>query len=317
MTTSGSIDFSVSRDQLIESALKHISVLGDGVTPSATQLSEASVILNMIVKAKMADGMPLWAMKTGYILPQTGVTAINLGVTGDHATLSYTQTTSSAAAVAGASTISVTSSTGFASTYYIGIELADNTMQWTTINGAPSGTTITLTEALTGAMSSGAQVYVYQTKLQRPLRIVDAYRTNVLTSTRAPINIRTYQQFHALGNFTDASIPNQIYYDPQVTNGILNVYPQFSTGDYVLEIRFHRPFEDFDAAADTPDFPQEYYLPLMVTLAWLLAPKNGVPLDERKLLQQEAQMLWDNALSNGTEEGSMNLQPFPDWGYSR
>lgn len=313
MTTSGSIDFSVSRDQLIESALKHISALGDGESPSATQLSEAAVLLNMLAKAKMVDGMPLWAMKTGYILPQTGVNAIDIGATGDHVTASYTQTTTSAAAASGASTIAVTSATGFADTYYIGIELSDNTMQWTTINGAPSGTTITLTDVLTGAVDSGAQVYVYQTKLMRPLRIVEAYRLNTVASTRAPINIRPHKDFYSLGDWTSASEPNQIYYDPQLGDGVAHIHPRFSTGTYIIEIRFHRPFEDFDAASDTPDFPQEYQLPLMLSLAWLLAPKNGVSLDERKILLAEAISMWDIALSNGGEEGSLMLQPDTTW----
>jgi len=313
MTTSGSIDFSVSRDALIKAALQHIMVLQDGDDPSATQLSEAATLLNMLVKAKMADGMPLWALKTGYILPQTGVSQIDVGGTGDHCTLSYVQTTTSAAAILGASTIVVTSATGFANGYYIGIVLADNTIQWTTINGAPSGTTITLTATLTGAVSSGAVVYCYQTKMQRPLRIVDAYRLDQIGNTRAPINLITYQQYRSLGNHTSASIPNQIYYDPQLVDGILSVYPRFSDGQYVLEVRFHRPFEDFDSASDTPDFPQEYYLAIMTNLAALLAPKNGLPLQERTTLLKEADYYWQQALSYGTEEGSFNIQPASHW----
>jgi len=309
MATSGSVDFSVSRDQLIESALKHIGALGDGESPSATQLSEAAVVLNMLVKAKMADGMPLWALKTGYILPQTGSNSIDLGPSGDHATLSYTQTTTSTASASAASTISVTSATGFADGYYIGIELSDSTMQWTTINGAPSGTTITLTTVLTGAVSSGAIVYVYQTKLQRPLRVVDAFLYNIDSDTQIQLNISTHVDFFSSYDNTTTGVPNSLYYNPQLVDGVAYVQPQFLTGDYLISFRFHRPFEDFDAAGDTPDFPQEFYLPLMVSLASLLAPKNGVPLDERKLLIQEATALWEDALENGTEEGSISFQP--------
>jgi hypothetical protein len=309
VTTSGSVDFSVTRDQLITAALQNIGAIGDGDTPTATQVTEASILLNMLVKAKMADGMPLWALKTGFLLPQTGVSQISLGPSGGHATLSYTQTTLSAAAAASASTIVVTSATGFTSGYNIGIALADGTMHWTTINGAPAGTTITLTTALASAASSGAYVYVYQTKLQRPLRIIDAYRLDVASTSRAPINIVTYTQYRGLGNHTSASEPNQLYYDPQLDNGVASVYPRFYGGQFVVEFRFHRPFEDFDAASDTPDFPQEYYLPLMLSLSWILAAKNGVTLEERKLLMQESTMMWALALGNGTEEGSLFVQP--------
>ena len=309
MTTSGTVVFSVDRDDIIEYALKHIGALGDGETPSATQYTEGAMLLNMLVKAKMSDGMPLWALKTGYILPTTGTSSIALGPTGGHATLSYTTTTASAAASSGATTISVASATGFADTYNIGIELSDDTLQWTTISGAPSGTTITLAAALTGNVLAGAQIYVYQTKLQRPLRIVDAYLHNVLGNTEHRINIVSYADYFALGSHGDASIPNQLYYDPQLVNGVSYVYPRFLSGDYCIQIRFHRPFEDFNASTDTPDFPQEFYLPLMMSLASLLAPKNGVPLDERRTLKAEADSLWQEILGNGTEEGSIYLQP--------
>lgn len=309
MTTSASVDFSVSRDDLIEHALKHIGALGDGETPSSTQYTEGAKLLNMLVKAKMADGMPLWALKTGYILPFTGASSTMIGPSGGHCTTSYVSTTTSAAAVLGASTIVVTSATGISTGYYIGIELSDSTMQWTTVNGAPSGTTVTLTDTLTAAVSASAEVYVYQTKMQRPLRIVDAYIHNTPSLNEHRINIATSSDYHALGTHTTESVPNQVYYDPQLDAGVFWVYPRFLTGDYLIQVRFHRPFEDFDASTDTPDFPQEFYLPLMVSLASLLAPKNGVPFKERTLLASEAKYMWDTALGNGTEEGSIFIQP--------
>jgi hypothetical protein len=39
--------------------------------------------------------------------------------------------------------------TGVATTYNIGVQLDDGTFQWTTVNGAPSGSTVTLTAVLT------------------------------------------------------------------------------------------------------------------------------------------------------------------------
>jgi len=63
MTTSNSTDFSVSRDDIIKRALRLLGVLAQGQTPSATQVTEAAVALNGLVKAWQADGMPLWAMK--------------------------------------------------------------------------------------------------------------------------------------------------------------------------------------------------------------------------------------------------------------
>ncbi len=225
------------------------------------------------------------------MLPTTGVTNITLGGS-DNAVSAYSVTTTSASALAGASTIVVTNVTGFSSTYAIGIELSDSTMQWTTINGAPSGTTVTLSATLTGAVASGAQVYAYSTanRIVRPLRVVNAYSYNVVDTTRFPITIITYDEYNRLGQPNADGVSTQIYYDPHgvpapnTGTGSLFVYPRFLSGDRLIQIRFHRPYEDFDASTDEPDFPQEWYLPLMLELAALYGPKAGVTKEERSAL---------------------------------
>lgn len=309
MSTSGSVSFSVSRDDLIKAALQQIGAIGEGDTPTANQTTEAALLLNMIVKARMADGMPLWALKQGYILPTTGVSSVTLGPSGGHATLSYVSTTTTADAAAAATTITVSSVSGIANGYYIGIELDSGDMQWTTVNGAPAGLVVTLTAALTGAATSGARVYAYQTKIQRPLRIISAYAYNTPGGTRYPINMIAKDQYYSLGAPSSTGTPNQAYYDPQLDNGVFYVYPRFQGGDTVIEVTFHRPFEDFVASTDTPDFPQEWYLPLFKELSALLGPKYGVTIDERRNLFAEAKMYRDLALENGTPQESIFLEP--------
>lgn len=64
MTTSGSTDFSVDRDDLIEGALRICGVLDpESGSATATQLTVGAEALNILVKALEADGMPLWAIK--------------------------------------------------------------------------------------------------------------------------------------------------------------------------------------------------------------------------------------------------------------
>jgi hypothetical protein len=62
MSTSGTTDFSVTRDDIIKRALRLIGATSQGETPTATQISEAALSLNGLVKAWAADGMPLWAI---------------------------------------------------------------------------------------------------------------------------------------------------------------------------------------------------------------------------------------------------------------
>lgn len=309
MTTSGSYDFSMSRDDLILGAHQHIGAVGEGETCTTSQTTEAAKLLNMLVKWRAADGMPLWALKRGYLLPVTGVSSIS---TGSHIVSTYVQTTTSAAAISGASTITLTSVTGVANGYNIGVEQSNGTMLWTTVSGSPSGSTVTLATPLTYAVASGGTVYVYQTanRIARLLRIIEGNIFDPITGSRSyPINQMSRTQYFELGDRTAASVPNQFYVDVGLTSQDIYVYPRFYGGDQLIEFSYQAPFQDFDASTDTPDFPQEFYLPLMVELASLLGPKFGVPIEERKSLIQEANMYFNKALESTYPEGSLFLQP--------
>lgn len=56
--------YTITRDDIIKRALRLIGVVAQGETPTATQISEATVALNGLCLAWQADGMPLWAIKT-------------------------------------------------------------------------------------------------------------------------------------------------------------------------------------------------------------------------------------------------------------
>ena len=57
-------------------------------------------------------------------------------------------------------TIDVDSISGIADDDGIGITLDDGTVQWTTVNGTPSGNTVTLAEDLDGDAAAGNVVYI-------------------------------------------------------------------------------------------------------------------------------------------------------------
>lgn len=57
-----STTFNMSSDQIVTAALRKLAVLGDGQSPSATQLSNGTQALNAMIKGFIAKGMPLWAV---------------------------------------------------------------------------------------------------------------------------------------------------------------------------------------------------------------------------------------------------------------
>jgi hypothetical protein len=230
MATSGSTNFATSRDQLISGALRMAGAIAQGETPSATLVSEASEALNMFVKAKQADGMPLWAIKKY---------SVTLTATGD---------------------------------YTIGVGSTVNT--------------------------------------PKPLKVIQAYLSYTASGTDVPVRIITRQEYEMLGNKTSVGYPNQVFYEPLNTTGVLHVYPvpdATVAAACTLKIIYQRPFEDFDASTDEPDFPQEYYHAIKLNLADILAPEHGLAIQDRQDLSRRALAAWQEALGFGTEEGSMYI----------
>jgi hypothetical protein len=316
MAQSGSYNFSVSRDNLITDAHLYIGAIGEGESCSTAQVTEASRMLNMIAKLRAADGMQAWALRRGYILPFSGASSIN---TDSHVVTSYDTTTLTAASAASDTTLTVASISGFSNADVIGIELDDGSIDWTTVNGAPAGSDITITTGVTSAAGIGNRVYGYTAstdRVQKPLRILEANLLTVSSSAASPIQVVSREEYYMLGNRTSEGPPNQLYYSIEPssltaldTNGKIYLYPRFSNGKQVIEFTYHRPFQDFDAAADEPDFPQAFYLPLMLELASMIAPKFGVALEERARIMKEAEAYREQALWTVSPGNSIYLSP--------
>ena len=309
MTTSGSVDFSVSRDNILTDALIIVGAVGPDDTVPTNWTTHAARQLNKIVKAFGSHRIGLWARKTGYILPVSDTNSVSLGPSGGHATLSYTQTTLGDDHVAAATSITLTSATGFADTQAVGIELEDGTIQWTTQSGAAVGNVITIATGLTDEAAEGGYVYTYATKLQRPLRIVAAYNSDLSSNTDTPIDVEGRQYFEDQNNKTTEGEVTLLSYEPQLDNGVAYFWPRFADGKSVIKILFQRPFEDFDASGDTPDFPQEAYDMLTLQLAVRLAPVYGMPVSDRAQLLNEANAALGLFFENEPEEGSYRIQP--------
>lgn len=148
-----------------------------------------------------------------------------------------------------------------------------------------------------------------------PLKLTQAIRIETIGGTRVPLNIYTDYDFKQLSNFQSTTgVPVQIYYQPRINAGTLRFWPIPDTttaADYTVELTYQRPFEEFDAATDTPDFPSYFTRALIYALAVDLAPEYGLSLQDTAKLEKQADKAKDKALSFGTEEGSIRFMP--DW----
>ncbi len=79
MSTSGSADYSTSALNIIKRALRLLGVLPSGGSPTTEQTNDAMYALNTLAKSWMADGMPLWAIKSYTMSLTDGVNSYRIG----------------------------------------------------------------------------------------------------------------------------------------------------------------------------------------------------------------------------------------------
>ena len=300
MPTSGSVDFSVSRDSIITEALQICGVVPEGGTANSNQLSDGARTLNMLIKNLQAKPeYNLWTIQHGIIFPQADQIQYKIGGSGpDHTckVSDFVYTTVRTAYTAG-TTLEVTSTTGMTNSDFIGVVTDAGTIEWKTLTVVDADT-ITLSGALTDDAAAGNYVYTYTSKLNRPLRIMSAYTKDISSNVDTSVKVISQEEYDTLSIKTaESSVPNQLYYNPQLDQGLVYMWPEPSDMRQLMYIRHVRPIEDFDASGDTPDLPQEWYLPLTWNLAALLCTKYGVANSDKQDIKTTAAIMLMDTLA--------------------
>lgn len=144
-----------------------------------------------------------------------------------------------------------------------------------------------------------------------PVHLLQSIRRDATSG--APINMDIVPNYNFQILPTQPSGPPiQVSYQPFINSGVLSVWPTpdtFAQTNTTITLTYQVPFQYFDAATDTLDMPEEWYLPIIYNLALVLAPEWGVPLADRGDLKQQAKAYMDAALENGQEDGSVFIQP--------
>ena len=109
-------------------------------------------------------------------------------------------------------------------------------------------------------------------------------------------------------NTSSEGKPVQFTYQPFINYGVVKVWPT-PDASYTMELTYTKPVDGYTSASETPDFPQEWQNALIYGLAVLLAPEYGVPLNDRSVLEKQAQKYLDIAKDFNFENTSLFMQP--------
>lgn len=312
MATSGSIDFTVNRNNIIQEALELLGVASPGENIEPEDITTCSRSLNMMVKSWSAKGMHLWTEEEGTLFLVADQIKHLLGNDQAHwaVTSTITSTQLSADEAIGQTTLSVDSSTGMAASDHIGVMNDNDDLEWGTISSIPGSTSVITDTALVVAASEDNWIYTFTNKAERPLKIIDVQRRDESTNPiDIPVNLLSRAAYYDLSNKTETGRVVDYYYDPQLTSG--DFYPWLTPEDSAdrLIITFRRTLEDFDAATDNPDFPQEWFDALTYNLAVRVAHKFAVSLSIKRDLQKDAIIKLAEVEGFDNENASIFFQP--------
>ena len=305
MATSGSKNFSITRSDIIDAALRKVGVFDASEGASGDDTSIASFALNLMIKEWVVDGIDIFLRteSTLFLQPNTQSYALST----DHITDSYVETTLSAAEASGQTVLSVTSSTGMTAADFLGVKLDDNTIQWALISTVDSATQITSDTALTSAAASGNKVYTYTTKSDRPQKLLYAFRSDV-SGFDTEVSIIGENAYRRQSNKTSDGPPVEVWYNPQgnQATGKLHVWPDNGgkNWDKLVLIAQHLP-DDLDSSSNNPDFPIEFGNALVWGLAAELGSEYGISNVEQQKLWAIAQDKLDTVLNYDVENASV------------
>jgi hypothetical protein len=293
VSTSGTYNFNVTLTDIVRHSMLNVGAIGESEVPTAQEFTDVQFKLNMMVKQWMAKqdfapGLKVWSRQQadlylGYskFQYQTGPGGDNwaVGVTGGIAGQCSNATTTTATTNAGGSTIQVATIAMINNGDFIGIAYAapsgGTDLFWTTVNGVPTGTTVTLaTVAPAGGYASGAQVFNFTTKGQRPEAVVTAVLRDVYGNDTQlnPLTREDYDSLPTKQMPTFQADPTAYLYESQIGGGpqetvgcgqfFIDCYGAQDVTKHIY-VTWYRPIQDLNNPGDNPEYPHEWYRPLV------------------------------------------------------
>ena len=321
MATSGTTTFSVTRNDIIQSSLRLLGVLEEGTQPTANAIENASMVLNMMLKDWMTDGIKLWTVTELTIPLESNQTSYTIGpaATNDLVTnkplrliqsflRNVSNTTNQVAQVS-----LLSGGSGYTVKPTNPVACTGGSGSGATFNLSYTGTAVTKA-LLANAGGSNYKVGDVLTMSGGTFVTPATVTVDSLLNTYIdlPMSILSEQEYNILGSKYNTGTVNSVFYKPSVLNGTVKVFltPNASTATtYELHMTVQRPIEDITTANQTFDFPSEWYQCLRWGLASELAADYGLPLDKLGGVIQRAEQYKQRLMAWDVEYASTFFQP--------
>lgn len=295
---------------IIEKSLRILRVLDRNQPLQADDRNDGIEALNQTASFIATQYNHLWLNQLCIVLCRANQPSYNIGDGGQYVVeqsklLSLTTT---ASALAGATTLTLSSATGIADGYTIAVFNNNQQAFYTTVSGAPVGNMVTLAAPLPSDVASGNQVYAFESTVERPLRITNAQFADAINISEIPIqpfSRNTY--FDQPVKLTTGSCSNW-YYDPQLSTGVLYLWPTPYSDTNVVRFTAQRPFKVAVNNIDSVDFPDEWHLCLAYMTAAALMDEYGLPMERQQAIQAKANECLMSCLSFDNDASPIKIE---------
>lgn len=317
MATSGTYSFGVTKYDIVRQAMLNIGKLDPAEQPTASEMQDCTLVLNMLCKQWMgktdfAPGLKVWTRKRGHLLLSSTTGVYTIGPTAQGWTNGLNNTVTTAAALAAASAVVVSSATGITANDTAAVYLDSGALHFSVISSVV-GNTLNLATSLPSAAASGAVVFTYTAAAQNPKDIETALLRDI-NNTDSPLDIMTVQDYDFLPNKTDPNYlgdPTAIYFERGLNTSRVytDVGAAIDTRSHIV-ITYQEPIQDMTNNADEPYYPQEWYLALCWGLSEQITPMFKAKWTEKmEALKANAMAV---ARQGDSERSSLYFQPGED-----
>lgn len=318
MANPAAFGLTFTRNELINSVLRVLGVIGQTQAPTTEDYSFCSQALNLMIKSWTNEGATLWKIQELEVPMFVGVEKYPLGPTAGYlSTLGVTITNGGTGGANGTYALTITDAgggTGATGTYTI----SGNTITAVTIT-APGSAYVTPILSFPSGGITGTDITITPIGLTcvRPAKILDRgnYIRNEEILNDVSVLLISQTDYNMLGNkFTGGSIPCQIFYNPTFTttndNGQMYVYPiPNTTGvSYTMHVFGQIMINDSVDPGSLFDFPQEFLNALKWGLAWELLTEYGVDVQTEARIEKRYTQYVKKALDFSVEEASTSFQ---------
>jgi len=297
-------------------ALDVLQISQDGESLDNNHLQRLRRAYNSMVKGWQTQGMLMWAHDEGLLFLQKGSAKYDLSQTdstkADYARIvnDWVDDKLTADSVATDTTITVVDGSQFTDAFAIGIVLDSGVAFWTTINGAPAGNVITLTDPLPSDASTSSVVYSYDLTAEfKPIsRMIgdEAFRRLEFNNDNYEVictSIDRVTYFQYPDKNTQAA-PQQVFYARKDTmednTSQFYVWNTPDSGNYGLRFSYDRQLRVIETKEDLIDFPDYWTEAIIWNLAQKVKTRFGCSPQLSQEIDNNAALELNNALNYET-----------------